>query len=36
MSPAQSSGKHGTDGTDAMLKPVTDPEEDLKLTAIRE
>jgi len=27
-SPAQSGGKHGTDGTGAMLGPVTDPEEE--------
>jgi len=26
--PAQSGGKHGTDGTGAMLGPVTDPEEE--------
>ena len=27
-SPAQSGGKHGTDGTGAMLGPVADPEEE--------
>jgi Phage integrase family len=34
-SPAQSGGKHGTGGTDAMLGPITDPQEESVTYGVR-